>query len=446
MEKVDSLINARWVVPVIPDCQPLDHHSVAIRGGRIVGVAPVAEAKTRFDATEVIDRSTHVLMPGFVNAHTHAAMSLLRGIADDLPLMDWLRGHIWPAERRWVSSEFVADGTELAIAEMIRSGTTCFSDMYFFPDVVARTAARLGMRVCVGLIALDHTSAWASTADEYIVKGLALRDEYKAHPLVSSAFAPHAPYTVSDATLKRIRKLSDELDLPVHLHLHETADEVADSLAEHGDRPIARLRRLGLVSPLLVAVHMTQIEDSDIEEIAAAGSSVVHCPESNLKLVSGICPVARLIESGVNVALGTDGAASNNDLDMLGEMRTAALFGKLAAGSAAALTARDVVRMATLNGARALGLGDDIGSVTTGKWADVICIDLDRVSTRPVYDPVSQIVYAAARDQVSDVWIGGTHLLRDRVLGRLDEAELITRVKGWQNRIRVGEEERDADD
>jgi len=435
MEKVDSLINARWVIPVAPDCHALDHYSVAIRGGRIVGLAPTSEASSTFEAAEVIDRPSHALLPGFVNAHTHAAMSLLRGIADDLPLMDWLRGHIWPAESRWVSGEFVADGTELAIAEMIRSGTTCFSDMYFFPDVVARTAARLGMRVCVGLIVLDTASAWGGSADEYIAKGLGLRDEYKAHPLVSAAFAPHAPYTVSDQSLTRIRKLSDELDLPVHLHLHETADEVADSLAEHGARPIERLRRLGLLSPLLVAVHMTQLEDADIEEIAAAGSSVVHCPESNLKLVSGTCPTARLIETGINVALGTDGAASNNDLDMIGEMRTAVLIGKLAAGSAAALTARDAIRMATLNGARALGLGDEIGSVTPGKWADVICIDLDRVSTRPVYDPVSQIVYSASREQVSDVWIGGARLLRDGVFSRLDETELLACARGWQKRI-----------
>lgn len=441
MDKVDLLINARWVIPVTPDCRALDHHSVAIRGGRIVGLLPVAEAESRFDAAEVIDRPSHVVMPGFVNAHTHAAMSLLRGIADDLPLMDWLRGHIWPAERRWVSAEFVADGTELAVAEMIRGGTTCFSDMYFFPDVAARTAARLGMRICVGLIVLDTPSAWAGSADEYIAKGLELRDEYKAHPLVSAAFAPHAPYTVSSQSLGRIRKLSDELDLPVHLHLHETADEIADSLAAHDARPIERLGRLGLLSPLLVAVHMTQLEDDDIDQMTMSGGSVVHCPESNLKLVSGTCPAAQLVERGINVALGTDGAASNNDLDMIGEMRTAALLAKFIAGSAAALTAADVVRMATINGARALGLAEEIGSITPGKWADVICIDLDRVSTRPVYDPVSQIVYAASRDQVSDVWVGGNRLLRDGSLARMDEADLLDRVRGWQRRISGGQEQ-----
>jgi 5-methylthioadenosine/S-adenosylhomocysteine deaminase len=441
MEKVDSLINARWVIPVEPDCEALDHYSVAIRGGRILAVVPTSEAEERFEATDVIDRPGHAVMPGLVNSHTHAAMTLLRGIADDLPLDDWLRGHIWPAESRWVSAEFVADGTELAIAEMIRSGTTCFSDMYFFPDVVARTAARLGMRVCVGLIVLDLPSAWADSADDYIAKGLALRDEHKAHPLVTTAFAPHAPYTVSDESLTRIRKLSDELDTPLHVHLHETAGEIADSVSRHGERPIERFRRLGLLSPLLIAVHMTQLEQEDITEIAAAGGHVSHCPESNLKLASGICPVARLLETGVNVALGTDGAASNNDLDMFGEMRSAVLLGKLAARSAAAITARDVIRMATVNGARALGLGEETGSLVPGKWADMIAVDMDRVNTRPVFDPVSQIVYAAGRDQVSDVWIAGSRLLRENTLARIDEGDLLDRVRGWQRRISLTDQD-----
>ncbi len=445
MEKVDTLINGRWVIPVEPSCDALDRHSVAVKGGRVVAVVPEGEAALRFDATETISLPSHALMPGLVNSHTHAAMTLLRGIADDLPLQDWLQCHIWPAEGRWVSAEFVADGTELAIAEMIRSGTTCFSDMYFFPDVVARTSARLGMRACVGLIVLDVPSAWAGSADEYIAKGLALRDEYKAHPLISTAFAPHAPYTVSDESLTRIRKLSDELDTPLHIHLHETAGEIDESVSRHGSRPIERFRRLGLLSPLLIAVHMTQLEPAEIEQIAASGGHVSHCPESNLKLASGICPSARLIASGVNVALGTDGAASNNDLDMLGEMRTAVLVGKLAADSASAITARDVIRMATINGARALGLGEETGSLLPGKWADLAAIDLDRVNTRPVYDPVSQIVYSAGRDQVTDVWIAGNRVLRDGALSRIDETDLLHRTDGWQRRIARSDKEQQHD-
>ncbi|MDH3915712.1 MAG: TRZ/ATZ family hydrolase [Chromatiales bacterium] len=435
MERIDTLINARWVIPVEPDCEAEDHHSIAIRGGKIVGLLPTAQAADRYEAEEVIDRPRHALMPGLVNAHTHAAMSLLRGLADDLPLMNWLKDHIWPAESRWVSAEFVADGTELAIAEMLRGGTTCFNDMYFFPDVVARTASRLGIRVCAGLIVLDFPSAWADSPDEYLSKGLELHDEYKAHPLVTTGFAPHAPYTVADQPLERLRKLSDELDAPVHVHLHETVEEIRQSQERYGERPIERFQRLGLISPLLAAVHMTQLEESDLALIAEARSNVVHCPESNLKLASGLCPVARLIDAGINVAIGTDGAASNNDLDMIGEMRTAALIGKLAADSAEALTARDVIRMATLNGARTLGLGDETGSLVPGKWADVICIDMARLNTEPVYDPVSQIVYAASRDQVVDVWVGGHRLLVDGVLERLDEDAVLERARSWQRLI-----------
>jgi 5-methylthioadenosine/S-adenosylhomocysteine deaminase len=307
--------------------------------------------------------------------------------------------------------------------------------MYFFPDVVARTASRLGIRVCAGLIVLDFPSAWADSPDEYLSKGLELHDEYKAHPLVTTAFAPHAPYTVGDQPLERLRKLSDELDAPVHVHLHETAEEIRQSQERYGERPIERFHRLGLISPLLAAVHMTQLEEADLASIVEARSNVVHCPESNLKLASGLCPVARLLKAGINVALGTDGAASNNDLDMIGEMRTAALIGKLAADSAEALGARDVLRMATLNGARTLGLGEETGSLVPGKWADAICIDLARLNTEPVYDPVSQIVYAASRDQVVDVWVGGHRLLADGVLERLDEGAVLERTRSWQRLI-----------
>ena len=441
MQHVDTLINARWVIPVEPECRALERHTVAVDAGRIVAVEPTESASGRFSADEVVDRTSHVVLPGLVNAHTHAAMTLLRGIADDLPLMDWLRQHIWPAEARWVSAEFVADGTELAVAEMLLSGTTCFNDMYFFPDVVARTSARLGMRACVGLIVLDFPSPWAGSPDEYLRKGLALRDDYKAHPLISSAFAPHAPYTVSDDALGRVRKLSDELDSPVHVHLHETGEEIAQSVAEHGERPIGRFKRIGLLSPLLTAVHMTHLEAGEIEEAAISKISVVHCPESNLKLASGVCPVAGLVDAGVNVALGTDGAASNNDLDMLGEMRTAALLAKQAAGSAAAVTAGEAVRMATLNGARALGIGEETGSLLPGKWADVIAIDMDRLSTCPVYDAVAQIVYAANREQVSDVWVAGKHLVVDGALVGVDETEILARAREWQLRIAASEED-----
>ncbi len=435
METVDTLIKARWVVPVEPDCEAREDHSIAIRDGRIVALLPTADAATRFAPVEVIDRPGHLLTPGFVNAHTHAAMTLLRGLADDIALMEWLQNHIWPAEAAWVGTEFVSDGVELAVAEMLSSGTTCFADMYFFPEVAARTAARLGIRAALGMIVVEFPSSYAENAGEYLSKGLALRDEYKGHPLISTIFAPHAPYTVSDDSLLSVRRYADELEVPVHIHLHETADEVAKSVTEHGRRPFARLQALGLLSPLLMAVHMTELQDDEIEQAASSGLSVVHCPESNLKLASGACRAADLLAAGVNVALGTDGAASNNDLDMLGEMRTAALFGKHTAAAASALDAGTVLRMATINGARALGLGEDTGSIVPGKWADLACVDMGRLNTQPVYDPVSQLVYAAGREQVTDVWVAGRHrVVAGRVAG-LDEADLGRRAAAWQKRI-----------
>ena len=435
MEKVDTLIKTRWVAPVAPASGVLADHAVAIRQGRIVDLLPSEAALARYDAAEIVDRPGHLLIPGLVNAHTHAAMTLLRGLADDLTLMDWLQHHIWPAERRWMSAEFVEHGTELAMAEMLLGGTTTFNDMYFFPEVVARAAARAGMRACVGMILIKFPTVWAGDPAEYLRKGLALRDEYKGHPLVSTAFAPHAPYTVDDEYLVKIRRLADELEVPVHTHVHETADEVLGSVVDCGARPLARLDRLGLVSPMLMAVHMTQLEDAEIERVAAAGASVVHCPESNLKLASGFCPVAKLLAAGVNVCLGTDGAASNNDLDMLGEMRTAALLAKGVAGRADAVTAGQALEMATLNGARALGLADEIGSIEAGKWADLCCVDLERPATWPVYDPVAQLVYAAGRDQVEDVWVAGRRMVSDGRLVRMDEAAIIARAGAWRDRI-----------
>jgi 5-methylthioadenosine/S-adenosylhomocysteine deaminase len=442
MEKIDTLIKARWVAPVVPAQGVLENHALAIRQGRIIDLLPNAEAAARYAPGETIDRPRHLLIPGLVNAHTHASMTLLRGLADDLPLMEWLRGHIWPAEQRWMSAEFVEHGAELAILEMLRGGTTTFNDMYFFPEVVARVAAQAGMRACVGMILIKFPTVWASDPAEYLRKGLALRDEYKGHPLISAAFAPHAPYTVEDEHLEKIRRLADELEVPVHTHVHETAEEVLASVVDGGERPFARLDRLGLVSPLLMAVHMTQLEDREIERLAAAGASVVHCPESNLKLASGFCPVARLIAAGVNVCLGTDGAASNNDLDMLGEMRTAALLAKGVAGRADAVTAHQVLAMATINGARALGLADETGSIERGKWADLCCVDLGRPPTWPVYDPVAQLVYAASRDQVSDAWVAGRVMVADGRVARLDEAAILARAAEWRDRI-VGVEGND---
>ncbi|HSJ47650.1 MAG TPA: TRZ/ATZ family hydrolase [Gammaproteobacteria bacterium] len=444
MREIDSLLHARWIVPVEPDGLVLHHHSLAIHEGRILELLPTAEAEQRYRARAVSHLPEHLLIPGLVNAHTHAAMSLLRGLADDLHLMDWLQHHIWPAETRWVNEEFVHDGTQLAIAEMLRGGTTCFNDMYFFPDVTARVSAACGMRATVGLILIDFPTAWADNPEEYLAKGLALHDEYRNDPLIGTAFAPHAPYTVSDVPLQRVRVLADELDIPVHMHVHETAYEVHEAVTATGQRPLARLQALDLLSPSLLAVHMTQLENDEIQALADAGAQVVHCPESNLKLASGFCPVQQLDQAGVIVALGTDGAASNNDLDMLGEMRTAALLAKAVAGDASALPAHRVLRMATLHGAMALGRGAEIGSLEAGKWADVTAVRLDELETQPLYDPVSQLIYAASRHQVSDVWVAGRHLLRERVLTTLDEDAILRNACAWQAQIAATDREQEV--
>ncbi len=377
MTAVDTLIHGRWITPVEPAATILEHHSVAIHEGRILDILPTEQALSSYTAGIEHALHRHLLIPGLINAHTHAAMSLLRGLADDLPLNEWLNEHIWPAESRWVNEEFVHDGTQLAMAEMLRGGTTCFNDMYFFPDTAARAAASCGMRACVGLIVLDFPTVWAQDADEYISRGLAVHDQYRSDPLITTLFAPHAPYTVSDKPLEHIRVLADELDMGIHMHVHETADEIDRAVELTGKRPLARLQDLGLISPAMLAVHMTQLSTEEISEFAAGGAHVVHCPESNLKLASGFCPVHTLNTAGINVALGTDGAASNNDLDMLGEMRTAALLGKAVCGDTSALPAHTILKMATLNGARALGIDADVGSLLAGKWADITAVCLD---------------------------------------------------------------------
>jgi len=437
-QPVATLINARWIVPVEPEGQVLEHHALAIEDGRILAILPQDMAATRFAPKDCLNLDQHVLIPGLINAHTHASMTLLRGFADDLPLMDWLRDYIWPAEARWVDPDFVRDGTRLAIAEMLRGGTTCFNDMYFFPEVTAAVARDCGMRACVGLIALDFPTTYAQTLDEYLDKGLELHEASRAAPLIHTAFAPHAPYTVSAPALERIGRLAEDLAIPVHIHVHETAAEVAEFQASHGCRPLERLEQVGLLSSRLLAVHMTQLTSSEIERLARAGAHVAHCPESNLKLASGFCPVARLDAAGVNVALGTDGAASNNDLDLFGELRAAALLGKAVAGDAAALPARRMLRMATLNGARALGLSDQTGSLEPGKAADLVAVDLGQAETEPLYHPLSALVYTASRHQVTDVWVAGRRLLADRRLTTLDLDAIIRRARDWREKIHAG--------
>jgi len=413
----------------------LEDHAVAVRDGRIEALLPADEARARYPGLPQTDLDSHVLIPGLVNAHTHAAMSLMRGLSDDLPLMRWLQEHIWPAEAKHVSPQFVRDGTLLACAEMLRGGITCFNDMYFFPEAAAEAAALAGMRVALGLIVIEFPSNYASDPEDYLRKGLALRDRLGDRPLASFCLAPHAPYTVSDASFHRIATLAAELDLQVHVHLHETAEEVARSVAEHGVRPLERLRRLNLVAPNLIAVHAVHLDDAEIELLGRHGCSVAHCPSSNLKLASGFARVQSMLEHGVNVALGTDGAASNNRLDLFQEMRTAALLAKAVAGNAEAMPAHAALRAATLGGASALGLGSVTGSIEPGKAADLVAVDLSAPELAPCYDPVSHLVYAAGREHVSDVWISGERRVQGGALLPEALSVLDTRWRIWQNAL-----------
>ena len=439
MIEVDQIIHARWIIPVEPGHPVLTDHSLAIQGERIAAILPTAEWRSRLTARSELDLSGHALLPGFVNVHTHAAMSLFRGMADDLPLMRWLQEHIWPAEGRWLSPEFVRDGTRLAAYEMLRGGTTCFNDMYMFPDEAAAAATALGIRAMVGMIVIGFPTAWATDTRDYLRKGQAVHDRYREHPFIHTAFAPHAPYTVDDAALSEIATLAEELDVPIHMHVHETRQEVTDAVELHGQRPLARLHALGLLTPRLLAVHMTQLTADEIALVARHGVSVAHCPESNLKLASGIAPLTALKAAGVNCGLGTDGCASNNDLDMLGEMRTAALLAKGSTGNAEALPAAEALRMATLDGARALGLDGLIGSLVPGKQADLIAIDFQDPRLAPIYDPVAQLVYAAQRDNVREVWVAGRHVVRGGVVMQADQQELLVLAQRWGAQIRAGD-------
>ena len=435
-EHIDLLIEPRWLLPIEPAGTVLEDHAVAVRGGRIVAILPRDEARARFHAADLEVLDQHVVLPGLVNLHTHAAMTLLRGIADDLPLMEWLQNHIWPAEGQFMSPAFVRDGTMLACAEMLRSGVTCANDMYFFPDTAIEAALTAGLRLVAGITTLEFPTAYAVDAEDYLSKGLAIRDRFRGEDLITFTLAPHAPYTVSDATFAHILTLSEQLELPIHTHIHETLEEIAGSLKEHGVRPLARLQRLGLLSPNLIGIHAVHLDAGDIELLARHGCSVGHCPSSNLKLASGIAPIAALHRAGINVGLGTDGAASNNRLDAWAEMRLAALLAKGSSGDATVIDAHAALAMATLNGARALGMEKHIGSLLPGKAADLCAVRLDHIELEPCYDIASHLVYAAGREHVTHVWVNGHMRVEDGQLTDLDRDELLQRARAWQYKIR----------
>ena len=431
----DLVIEASWVIPVEPYGSVLENHAVAITDGRIVALLPSDEMSLRCSSGTVCRLDSHVLVPGLINLHSHAAMALLRGLADDLKLMDWLSNHIWPAENKHASAQFVYDGTLLACAEMLRGGVTCFNDMYFFPEMTARAALDAGMRAALGIILIEFPTAYASDAQDYLHKGLTMRDELKKEPLLSFCMAPHAPYTVSDRSFEQILTLSEQLQIPINTHLHETHGEIRESLAKFGVRPLARLERLGILGPNFIAVHAVHLEPEEIALLARLGCSVAHCPSSNLKLASGIAPVDRMLSAGINIGIGTDGAASNNRLDIFCEMRLAALLAKTTSDNAETLPAHMALRMATLNAAQALGLERSVGSIQPGKSADLCAVNLDSIALSPCYDPASHLVYAAGREDVSDVWVAGRQLVGSGRLLHLDEGSIMRKAREWKSRI-----------
>jgi len=436
MQHCDTLIAPRWCIPVDATGSVLRDHAVIVNDGQIVDLLPLPEARERYQASVVIERPNHALTPGLVNAHTHAAMTLMRGLADDLRLEAWLRQGIWPAEKRWVSAEMVRDGTELAIAEMISAGITCFSDQYFFPEIVAETAIDHGMRAMVGTPVIEFPTSWANDFDEYLQKGADLvHDPFADHPLVTTCFAPHSSAALSDDNFTELRVMADQLDVPVQIHLHETLAEIEASLRDTGKRPFERLQDNGLVNSSLLAVHAIHLTDIEVQQSADAGVCIAHCPTSNLKLASGIAPLARYRAAGINMGLGTDGAASNNVLDVLGEIRLAALLAKTSANDAAAVTANEALQLGTLGGAKVLGLDQTIGSIEISKSADFACFDLERLNSQPVYDVISQLVYATRADQVTDVWIAGRHLLDNGQLVNIDTTSLMARSNEWRERF-----------
>ncbi len=447
----DLILLPQWIVPIESPgtydptrtsarsgseypCDVLADHAVVIQNGQILDVLPAEAAQSQYTATQTLPLPGQALIPGLINLHGHAAMSLMRGFADDLPLMTWLNDHIWPTEKKHLSEAFVRDGTLLAAAEMLAGGITTCNDMYFHPQAAGEAFLQAGMRATLGMIVLEFPSAYASDADGYLARGLAIRDELKDEPLLSFAFAPHAPYTISDATFGHINTLADQLGLPIHTHIHETADEIRDSLKQYGLRPLERLAQLGLLGPNFIGVHAVHLNDAEIGLLAAHGCHVAHCPSSNLKLACGIAPVAKLIQAGVNVGLGTDSAASNNRLDLFAEMRLAALLAKGVSGDAAVLPAA-ALRAATLDAARALNLDSQIGSIVPGKRADLVAVDLRALPSQPLFDPISHLVYVAGREHVSHVWVDGKLKLHERRLVDLNTDDLTARATYWRNKL-----------
>ncbi|WP_191600338.1 TRZ/ATZ family hydrolase [Marinomonas algicola] len=431
---VDSIVSPEWIATASSQAL-LSNYSIVIEKGVILDILPTDICSDRYQTKNHFILGNQIVTPGFINAHGHAAMTLLRGYADDLPLMTWLKEHIWPTETKWLSKDFTVTGSELAIAEMIKSGTTTFSDNYFFSEDVGVTAQNIGIRAQLCPTILTMPTKWAGSMDDYLSRAIDTHLRFKDSKLVSGILGPHSPYVLSDDELGKVVQASQDLNCMIQMHVHETHSEITDSLENYFCRPLARLERIGMLNSQLQAVHMTQLTEHEIELIAENNVKVLHCPESNLKLASGFCPVHSLQKAGVTIALGTDGAASNNDLDMLGEMRTASLLAKAVASDATALDAETTLRMATIEGAKALNMDHYTGSIELGKAADLCATSLDEFANMPIYNPLSQLIYTATREQITHVWVAGETLLKDKQLTTIDSDELRIKVSKWRQKI-----------
>lgn len=428
----DLMIEARWVATASDDCPLLHNTAIIVTQSEVIDVLPIEAARLKYSASTIACLDEHILIPGLINLHAHAPMSLMRGLADDKPLMTWLNDYIWPTEKAVISHDYVFDASLLSCAEMLAGGITCFNDMYFFPEATADAVLQSGIRANLGITVLDFPSSYANNAEDYLHKGLNARDQWREEKLISTSLAPHAPYTVSDHSFEMILTYADQLSLTIHTHLHETVEEINRSLTEFGQRPIERMFDLGLIGSNLIAAHLVHCTESEIDLMVAHGVSMAHCPTSNLKLGSGIAQTSGMLKKNLNVGLGSDGVASNNKIDLFAEMRLAALLAKGSTQDAAVLPAQQALQMATINGAKALQLEHQIGSIEIGKQADLTAVKLSDYSISPHYDPISHLVYACGREHVTHTWVAGTLRYNNGNLTEISLSQLKDIIHKWQ--------------
>ena len=437
LTKADLIVKADYVLKMDTDLALVRNGAIAVKDKKIAFVGPAEDVARSYTSDTIIGGPGKVAFPGLVNTHTHAAMVYFRGLADDLPLKVWLEENIWPAEGKWLSPGFVGDAVELACFEMLKAGITTFADMYFFSDSGARAARKAGMRAVMGAGVVDFPTATGKNADDYLSNAERLILEWKDDDLISPSVADHSAYACSPDTLVKSKELAERHSVLLQIHLSETEWEVSEIIKRYGKRPVAHLDSLGLLSENLVAAHCVWVDDEEIAILAGRKAGVSHCIESNLKLASGIAPVVKMLKAGVKVTFGTDGAASNNDLNILSEMSTAAKVHKAISGDPTAVDAKQALLMATRWGAEALGLGNITGSLEEGKAADIVLADLQRPHLVPLYDVYSHIVYSMNPSDIRTVLVNGKVLLNEGRLTTADETEILNKAVEWGQKIRA---------